>query len=317
MRLKFVFAVIFVLSLIVSVSAQQLDETLAPQKVQAQLQKIREEIKAENLSFSVGYNPALNYTIDQLCGLRVSRDWWKIAKDKNIFAVKPQGIRAEAVAVPEKWDWREHNGVTDIRDQGGCGSCWAFGAAASFESFLLIKQDTLVDLSEQYLVSCNTYGWGCNGGWWPQDMFVDPGAVLEEDFPYVASDVACGGPYDYPFKLSGWAYVDGEDKVPATDKIKEAVYNYGPVCVAVYVGTAFQAYTGGVFNKDEASNGGLFSCCGSEAGQVNHAIMIVGWDDSKGAWIIKNSWGTGWGESGYMYIQYGVSDVGFSAVVVF
>jgi len=317
MRLKFVLAVFVLLSLTFNVSGQKLDESLAPQKVKDMLQELREEIQAKKYSFTVGYNPAHTYTIAQLCGLKEAKNWWSVATKKNISILKPMKLEAvmETVGLAEEWDWREHNGVTGIRDQGSCGSCWAFGTIGPFESLLLIKQDTTVDLSEQHLVSCNEEGYGCNGGWWALDMLIDPGAVLEEDFPYVASDVPCGGPYDYPFKLSDWAYVDGEDRVPTVDKIKEAIFNYGPVCAAVYVGNAFQAYTGGVFDKDEVPSNGIFSCI--PVSPVNHAIVLVGWDDTKEAWILKNSWGEGWGEDGFMYIKYGTSNVGYAAAIVF
>lgn len=317
MRVKFVFAMLILFALTFNAFGQKLDESLAPQKVKDLLKELREEIEEKNLSFSVGYNPALNYTIAQLCGLREPKDWWSIAVKKNISTLEPQKLEAleEMVALPDVLDWRAKNGVTGIRDQGNCGSCWAFGTLGSFESLLMIKQDTTVDLSEQHLVSCNNSGYGCNGGWWAHDMLVDPGAVLESDFPYVASDVPCGGPYNYPFKLTGWGYVDGEDQVPSIEKIKDAVYNYGPLSVAVYVGSAFQAYTGGVFDRDEAPSNGFFSCVAPS--KVNHAILIVGWDDSKEAWIIKNSWGDGWGENGFMYIKYGTSNVGFAAAFVY
>ena len=318
MKLKMALVVVLLFAFMGGVFGQQRDETSAPEKVRELLKELREEIQKKRYSFSVGYNPALDYTIDQLAGLRETGEWWRIARDKNLFKLKPRKLRAleATVALPATWDWRDQNGVTSVKDQRDCGSCWAFGSIASFESFLLIKQDTTVDLSEQHLVSCNPNGWGCNGGWWPHDMFIDPGAVLERDFPYVAADTPCGGPYNYPFQISGWAYVDGEDKVPDTDKIKEAIYNYGPIAAAVYVGSAFQAYTGGVFDKDEATNGGLFSCCGEQP-KVNHGIAMVGWDDSKQAWIIKNSWGSGWGESGYMYIKWGVSNIGYGAAVLY
>lgn len=315
MRLKLMLVVIILLAFTGTVFGQQLNESLAPQKVKTLLQELRKEIKSKNFSFTVGYNPALNYTIDQLCRLREPKDWWKTAKDKNISILKPQKITAEAVGLPARWDWREHNGVTGIRDQLNCGSCWAFATAASFESLLLIKQDTTADVSEQHLISCNSLGYGCNGGWWAYDMFVNPGAVLESDFPYVASDAACGGPYNYAFHLTGWAYIDGVDKVPSIAKIKQAVYDYGPVCAAVYVGSAFQAYTGGVFDKDEAPKKWFLSC--SKPLKVNHGIAIVGWDDARGAWIIKNSWSAGWGEAGFMYIKYGISNIGYAAAIAF
>lgn len=298
---------------------QLLDEAQAPQQVRSLLNEWRQTIQKEKLNFKVGYNPALKYTLGQLCGLKESKSktWWKAAGEKNLFKLKPVRLRAmEAVsAVPSRWDWREHDGVTAVRDQGGCGSCWAFGTISTMESYLLIKTNTSTDLSEQQLVSCNTLGYGCDGGWWVHDMLINPGAVLESDFPYVASQVACGGPYTYPHKINGWAYVDGDNKVADTAKLKQAIYDYGPVCTAVYVGTAFQSYTGGVFDKDETPGGGWFDC--SESTDVNHAIVLVGWDDSKGAWILRNSWDTGWGENGYMYITYGTSNVGFAAVCVY
>jgi cathepsin L len=99
------------------------------------------------------------------------------------------------------------------------------------------------------------------------------------------------------------------------DKIKQAIQTYGPVAAAVYVGSYFQSYTGGVFDKNESSNGGFCGC--SAPSQVNHAIVLIGWDDSKQAWLLRNSWGPGWGESGYMWIKYGASQVGYAAVIAY
>jgi C1A family cysteine protease len=167
---------------------QEVDETQAPQKIQELIKDLRLEIQDEGYSFTVGYNPALNYTLSQLCGLKEPADWWQKAKDVNISKLKPATLSAveeEEVGLPAQWDWRDHNGVTEVRDQQACGSCWAFGTIASFESLLLIKQNLLTDLSEQFLVSCNNQDWGCNGGWWAHDMLVDSGAVLEEDFPTI------------------------------------------------------------------------------------------------------------------------------------
>jgi len=151
-------------------------------------------------------------------------------------------------------------------------------------------------------------------------MLINPGAVLESEFPYVASETLCGGPYNYSYKLSGWAYVDGDNKVPSVDKIKQAVFQYGPVCSAVFVGYAFQAYTGGVFDKDEVpkpNSGGCNATPAEPVTKVNHAIVIIGWDDNKGAWIIKNSWGPEWGNNGYMYIKYNTSNVGYASTIVY
>ena len=318
-RLNWVLVFIFILTLSVNAFGQVFNEDNAPPKVKATLEKLRNEINKHGLSFDVGYNYAHQYTIDQLCGLRETSNWWSKASEINIQSIKPEKlqmrIEAADIGLPQVWDWRENNGVTSIKDQKNCGSCWAFSAIASFESNLLIEQNIIVDLSEQQLISCNPWGWGCNGGWWPHDMLVDPGAVLESESPYKAQDLPCANSYNYVHQLQGWAYIDGENKVASTAKIKEAVYNNGPVSASVYVGQAFQSYTGGVFNKDEAPQKSFLSC--SEPAKVNHAILIVGWDDSKGAWIIKNSWSKFWGIEGYMYIKYGVSNVGYAAVVVY
>lgn len=165
------------------------------------------------------------------------------------------------------------------------------------------------DLAEQYLVSCNTDGWGCSRGWWAHDYHEweyppsepGPGAVYEIDFPYTATDAPCNGPYTHHETLADWVYVGNDSSVPSTAAIKQAVLDHGPVSAAVCVNSAFQKYTGGIFT------GSLF--CFS----INHVIVLVGWDDSLGAWRLRNSWGPDWGEDGYMWIAYGKQYVGYSA----
>ncbi|MFP4343692.1 MAG: C1 family peptidase [Anaerolineales bacterium] len=103
-----------------------------------------------------------------------------------------------------------------------------------------------------------------------------------------------------PVEISDWAYVGTSSSVPATSAIKQAIYGHGPVAAAVCVNTAFQNYGGGVST-------------GPGCTSVNHAIVLVGWDDVHQAWILRNSWGPNWGENGYMRIGYGVSEVGYSA----
>jgi hypothetical protein len=125
--------------------------------------------------------------------------------------------------------------------------------------------------------------------------------VSEADFRYTATDAPCSGPYTHHEKIADWVYIGSENGVPPTDAIKQAIQDHGPVSAAVCVNSAFQGYTGGVFNPTTPCR------------QVNHAITLVGWDDSVGAWILRNSWGPDWGEDGYMRIAYGKSLVGYSA----
>jgi predicted secreted protein len=229
----------------------------------------------------------------------------------ELAAAEPVATLPEAVvpaALPTAYNWCSLGDCTSVRDQGNCGSCWAFGTVGPFESNIVIKDgvpNDQVDLSEQWLVSCNTEGWGCSGGWWAHDYFVSPGAVHEADFPYTATDAACGGPYTYHEKIASWAYVGTDSSVPSTSAIKQAILDHGPVSAGVCVNNTFKAYTSGVFNPS------LNFCF-----TINHGIALVGWDDSVGAWILRNSWGADWGEDGYMRIAYGKYYVGYAAAYV-
>ncbi|MGB5932505.1 MAG: C1 family peptidase, partial [Anaerolineae bacterium] len=215
------------------------------------------------------------------------------------------------LGLPPSFNWCDAGGCTPVQNQGNCGSCWAFGTVGPFESKILIHDALTKDLSEQYLLSCNTDGWTCDGGWWAHDYHLDKippgqsdaGAVYEADFPYVASQVACIPSLDHHEKIDSWAFVGPEYGTPSAADIRQAIYDHGPVSVAVCAGSAFQSYTTSVFETNE-------SCFPYD---VNHAVVLVGWDDADGAWILRNSWGSGWGESGYMRIQYGISNVGYSA----
>lgn len=270
----------------------------------ADIATMQQHAKENGWTFTVGENPATQRPFSQLCGLVEPADWWVNASFDPCLPT---------TTLPDRWDWREHNGVSSVKDQDGCGSCWAFGTVGPMESAILIHDHVEVDLSEQWLVSCNQNHWGCNGGWyahdyhqWRTDIFDGSGAVLEQGFPYVAEDAPCDGPYHHPYHLDSWKYVGVNQGVPSTQAIKNAIYTYGPVSSGVAVNEAFGAYTGGVFNNNSPAN-------------INHAVTLVGWDDTlgeHGCWILKNSWGPYWGENGFMYIEYGCCKVGYAAAYV-
>jgi len=265
-------------------------------------------------TFTVGRTSATQQSLDALCGLVAPKDWHLDATFQSF---------GEKAVLPAAFDWRPY--CPPVRSQGACGSCWAFGTVGVLECLIGIKDGLTVDLSEQWLVSCNTEEevpellgegegggtWGCNGGWFAHDYHAwkgDPcggfGAVRETAFPYEAEDLPCDCPYPHVYTIDSWAYVEGADSMPSADALKQAIFTYGPVSVAVSVGEEFGMYTGGVFNVDITGE------------EVNHAVVLVGWDDSlgeKGAWILRNSWGGNWGYSGYMYIAYGCSQVGYGA----
>ena len=270
------------------------------------IQILAEQGQAEGWTFEVGRNSVTGKPLEAICNLQEPADWQASARFNPMLPPETGQL-----ALPLTWDWRALNGCTPIKDQAMCGSCWAFATAGAMESALAIYHGLVKDLSEQYLVSCNNNGWDCGGGWFAHAYHYNTagkdgggiGAVLESAKPYTATDQACGGPFAHPYVIDSWAYVGGGGGVPSTAAIKQAILTYGPVSAAVCASSAFQAYHSGVFNA-----------CSS--GTVNHAIVLVGWNDSEQAWILRNSWGTGWGESGYMRIRYGCCSVGYAACYV-
>jgi len=212
-------------------------------------------------------------------------------------------------ALPSSWDWRTQGIVPAIRDQNPCGSCWAFGTVGIMESAIKKSGGPLTDLSEQFLISCNYDGWSCSGGLTAHKYHYDTlgrnqtqiGAVLETDKPYTATNGTCSTSYNHPYRLSKWTFVTGSEGTVATvDQIKNAIYTYGPITAGMCAGPAFQAYSSGIFATNE-------TVC---EGSTNHQIILVGWDDPGQYWILRNSWGPSWGETGYMRIKWGTSRVG-------
>ncbi len=268
------------------------------------IDSLRKQGEIEGWTFTVGENPATGYSLDELCGMKVPENWGINAKFTPCNPTR---------SLPAAFSWCDSGGCTPIKNQGSCGSCWAFSTVGALECNIKIKDKVTVDLSEQWLVSCNSDGWGCGGGWYAHDYHqwkADPcggtGAVLETNFPYVASDVSCSCPYPHDYLIEDWAFVGSSYGVPPVDNIKQAILDYGPVSVSVYANSAMQAYTGGIFN-------------GCATGQINHGVVLVGWDDNQGTagvWIMRNSWSTGWGEGGYMRIPYGCSSIGYAACYV-
>lgn len=216
-------------------------------------------------------------------GLKVPLGWVapEISEPSN-FAV---------LGMPETFDWRK-KGISPVENQGSCGSCWAFAATSVLEDVATIARGSVVDYSEQYLVDCNTEGWGCDGGWVAHDYHKNKGhrgTHSGRAYPYQGRKGSCKRP-PVTDSIVDWKYVRNNP-----DQIKQAIYNYGPVFTTIYATDAVHDYRGGVFSR-------------CSKGQVNHAVTLVGW--GKGYWIMKNSWGSRWGESGYMRIKFGCNEIG-------
>ncbi|UCD62706.1 MAG: hypothetical protein JSW34_08030 [Candidatus Zixiibacteriota bacterium] len=274
------------------------------QLTQQDIEELRERGKRNGWTFEVGESEATQRPMSELCGMKEPPDWRENAHFEPFLATS-------SMSLPSYFDWRDSAGVTPIRNQGGCGSCWAFATVGALECNIKIVDGVEEDLSEQWLVSCNHDGYDCGGGWWAHhyhmndtDPCGDSGAVYESEFPYQAADLPCNCPYgEHEYFIDDWGFVGQEWQIPSIDQMKQAILTYGPISVAVYVNDAFQSYRSGVFNDCEDLS-------------INHAVVLVGWDDNQGTdgvWFLRNSWGTTWGEGGYMKIEYGCSRIGYNA----
>lgn len=304
-------------------------EAQATPQIKGTLAQLRGEIRAQRLTFDVGYTAALDRSLDQLAGLRPPANLSSLAQKQNALADQLLRIDVESrdeyakinprVKLPElvlacnpglaAYDWRRTGKVTGVRDQGGCGSCWDFATMGAYESSYLIRNGGSPDTAEQEVLDCNPWDYSCAGGWWAFDYPITRAVGPEASYAYTAHKTPCRAAPDTYWAVT-WGYVKAGGGTPSVAEMKQALCQYGPLAVAVRATSAFQAYTGGVFNQHDT-------------GSINHGVLLIGWDDSKGAWLIKNSWGKMWGSNcgygtdrGYMWIAYGSNSIGHAAAWV-
>ncbi|KAJ9559990.1 hypothetical protein OSB04_005150 [Centaurea solstitialis] len=196
--------------------------------------------------------------------------------------------------LPDSVDWRTTGAVAAVKDQGNCGSCWAFSTIGSVEAVNQIVTGELITLSEQELVDCDTsYNEGCNGGYMDDafEFIIKNGGIdTDADYPYTAKDGKC----DSSRKNAKVVSIDSYEDVPVNDEsaLQKAAANQ-PITVAIEAGGRdFQFYTSGIFSGS----------CGTD---LDHGVVVVGYgtEDGKDYWIVRNSWGAEWGEKGYLRME--------------
>ncbi|OWM66286.1 cysteine proteinase COT44-like [Punica granatum] len=254
---------------------------------------------AANRSYRVGLNKFADLTNEEyramFLGTRsdAKRRVMKARAASNRYAVDAHD------RLPEAIDWRAKGAVNPVKNQGKCGSCWAFSTVAAVEGINQIVTGELISLSEQELVDCDRqYNSGCSGGLMDyafQFIIDNRGMDTEQDYPYNGNDEKC----DRSRVNSKVVTIDGYEDVPPSDEkaLKKAVAHQ-PVSVAIEAsGRAFQLYDSGVFTGD----------CGTN---LDHGVIVVGYGSNNGLdyWTVRNSWGPDWGEEGYIRMERNVKD---------
>ncbi|CAG2178552.1 unnamed protein product [Oppiella nova] len=201
-------------------------------------------------------------------------------------------------ALPTAVDWRKKGIVTPVKDQGGCGSCWAFSVVGALEGQHAKGTGKLVSLSEQNLVDCtrDEGNFGCSGGW-PYDAYeyivrVAQGLDTEKGYPYKGIDQKC----NFSVSSIGARATAFAILTPGNESVlQESVANIGPISVCIEASGNFMSYSGGVFDD---------KTCSPNFDYINHCVLAVGYGTDtktgKDYWIVKNSWGTVFGEEGYI-----------------
>ncbi|KAJ0066492.1 hypothetical protein NL108_013648 [Boleophthalmus pectinirostris] len=251
------------------------------------------QINIHNLEASMGlhtYTMEMNHMSD-LTKEEVVRIYAPLKLHKD-FEMTPTSLQATSEDVPDSVDWRKDGLVTSVKDQGMCGSCWAFSVVGALEGLLAKTTGKQVDLSPQNLVDCSkTYGTcGCNGGW-PhyalQYVIGNQGIDSEASYRYKGKDGTCRyRPAYSAANCSGYYFVERNEV-----SLKQAVATIGPIAIVIDA-SDISFYRSGVYYNPS---------CGR---LTNHAVLLVGYgtDDKTGLdyWLIKNSWGKRWGERGYI-----------------
>jgi cathepsin F len=220
--------------------------------------------------------------------------------------------KVESKAIPTTWDWSKKGAVTPVKNQASCGSCWTFSTAENIEGQWFLSKGKLVSLSEQWIVDCShgclqsepdLCNGGCGGGlpWLAyEDIITNGGLTDEADYPYTGEDGTCQTGKPNIAKIANWTALSTD----VTQIMTYLVAN-GPLSITLNADLLF-SYSGGIItgSPDDCPNSGS-----------DHAVLLVGYDQTQDYWLVKNSWGADWGENGYFRIEYDNGLCGINACV--
>lgn len=212
----------------------------------------------------------------------------------NIKDTKSITVPNSKSTVPDSYDWRDHGVVNPVKNQGQCGSCWAFSTIASSESAYAIKTGSLLSFSEQNIIDCATNCNGCNGGW-PFNAFTfilenqNGHFISESDYPYIGVADSCHFDESKVVgEITQRVKVEFDNEIDLKEKI--ATVGVASVCISAN-NAQFMSYTSGILDD---------TLCNQII--LDHAVAVVGYgsENSVDYWIVRNSWGEDWGEGGYI-----------------
>jgi C1A family cysteine protease len=252
------------------------------------------QINSTQSSYTVGHN-----FFSDLSDSERAQYHGAVVDTKKMMAAEYVELSTEGL--PSSVDWRTEGGVNAVQNQGSCGSCWAFSTVQSMETAHWVSTGNLLKFSEQQLVDCNADGYSCNGGWWAWDYYQTADAVLQSDYAYAGVDQSCMASQ---YSGTGVRDLSSANITPGSESQMKAALAQQAISVAVDVTLGFQLYTTGIYNP---------ASCGTA---VNHGVGLVGYgsDNGQDYYILRNSWGASWGESGYMRIADNGVGAGVCAV---
>jgi C1A family cysteine protease len=266
-----------------------------------------EETNSNNLTYTVAHNAYSGFDsteFSEFMGFRANREIFKLKQNKNYLLNTFNNTN-----LPESVDWREKGAVTNVKDQGQCGSCWSFSSTGSLEGAYAIKYGNLVSFSEQELVDCSNIrnggtNLGCNGGEMQSTLDwigSNGGLCTEQSYPYVSGTTLKAGTCQKTCSSVSGSAVKSTVAVPTnSDTAMMSALTQQPVSIAIEADQkAFQLYSSGIFSEK----------CGTN---LDHGVLLVGYGSSviegevvSDYYIMKNSWGSSWGENGYMRMGKG------------